>query len=261
MDMQDKEFDEAFRSKLEGFDVEPSAKVWLGITGGLKSAKRRATLQPWLSIAAGIVVLIGLSILFIPKKTDTHTALPVKNPVAKLVQPVKAVHSVVLPLVRPSVIPVLPFKTKKNLEITRYRDTKPANLNVPKNADTAGSPAKVLNNADRQLMADVPRQPANLKPVVPDKAIPLTLNPGFDQLPAPGIKPDKLASQTRTDHQNDSVLVRQRHKIRNFGDLVNVVVDKLDKRKDKVVQFADDEDGDSHLTGVNLGIVKIKKGE
>lgn len=261
MDMQDKEFDEAFRSKLEGFDVEPSAKVWPGITGGLESAKRRATLQPWLSIAAGIVVLIGVSILFIPKKTDTHTTLPVKNPVAKLVQPVKTVHSVVPPLVRPSVIPVQPVKVKENLEIARGQNKKQANPGILKNTDTAGSQANEVGNIDRQLMVNVSRQPAILKPVVPDKVVPLTLNPSFNQLPTPGIKPDKLASQTVTDYSKDSVLVRRRHKIRNFGDLVNVVVDKLDKRKDKVVQFADDEDGDSHLTGVNLGIVKIKKGE
>ena len=31
MDMQDNEFDELFRSKLDEFEMEPSAKVWPGI--------------------------------------------------------------------------------------------------------------------------------------------------------------------------------------------------------------------------------------
>jgi hypothetical protein len=96
---------------------------------------------------------------------------------------------------------------------------------------------------------------------VPDVTVQLAVKSNIDQLPGQGLKPDKLAGQNLADNKKDSVLAKRKHRIHNFGDLVNLVVDKLDKRQDKVVQFADDEDGDSHLTGVNLGIVKIKKGE
>ena len=50
----------------------------------------------------------------------------------------------------------------------------------------------------------------------------------------------------------------KKHGIRNFGDMVNLVIAKVDKRKDKVIEFSDTDDGDS-ITGINLGVIKIKK--
>jgi len=259
MDMQDKEFDELLRAKLEGFEAEPSAKVWPGISGGLDSAKRRKTILPWLSIAASIAVLIGIGVLFIPKKPNTHSTLPVKNSIVKATQP--ATHQLTPPMpVQPVTIPVQPVKIKEIRYTTRAQNNRPVNIKPIKNIDTIASPSKNVKSDDRQLMVDIPQKPAGIvKPVVPDQIIPLASATSIDQ--SPGSKPDKLASQTVMDNKKDSVLSKRRHKIRNFGDLVNVVVNKLDKRKDKVIQFADDDEGDSHLTGVNLGIVKIKKGE
>src|SRR5580698_7427927 len=88
MDMQDKDFDELFRAKLDGFETEPSANVWPGIAGGLDSSKRRRSLAPWLSIAASIVVLAGAGLFFIPKKTNTGTKPRVNNPISAIARPV-----------------------------------------------------------------------------------------------------------------------------------------------------------------------------
>ena len=79
MDIQDREFDELLRSKLDGFEAQPSAKVWPGISDGLDSATRRKTILPWLTIAASIAVLIGMGVLFMLKKTNIHSPNPVKN--------------------------------------------------------------------------------------------------------------------------------------------------------------------------------------
>ncbi len=259
MDMQDKEFDELFRSKLDGFETEPSAKVWPGISDGLDPARRRKALLPWLSIAASIAVLIGIGVLFIPKKTNTQSPIPVKNQIVKATPP--TTHQLTLPApVQPVAIPVQPVKVKESRYTARVQNNSPANTNAVKNIDTLASPSKNVKSTDRQLMVDIPQKPASIiKPVVPDQIIPLASVTSIDQ--SRGYTPDKLASQGIADNKKDSVVTKRRHKIRNFGDLVNVVVDKLDKRKDKVIQFADDDEGDSHLTGVNLGIVKIKKGE
>jgi hypothetical protein len=80
MDMQDKEFDKLFSSKLEGLEIEPSAKVWKGINGELSGNKRKS-LIPFLSIAASIIVLIAAGVLFIPKK-DSVVKIPVKKQLA-----------------------------------------------------------------------------------------------------------------------------------------------------------------------------------
>ena len=57
------------------------------------------------------------------------------------------------------------------------------------------------------------------------------------------------------------VLKHQQIVFRSFGGLINAVVGKIDKRKDKVIEFNDDDDDDdgATVTGVNLGIIKIKK--
>jgi hypothetical protein len=53
--------------------------------------------------------------------------------------------------------------------------------------------------------------------------------------------------------------VAKKHGIRNFGDLVNLVVAKVDKRKDKLIQFTDSDDDESMISAVHIGAVKIKR--
>src|ERR1700761_8354326 len=87
MEMQDKEFDGLFRSKLDSFEATPSARVWEGITEELNGNHRSRKLMPYLSIAASIIVLAAASVIFIPKNKNNinHTH---KNTIAKQTQPV-----------------------------------------------------------------------------------------------------------------------------------------------------------------------------
>jgi hypothetical protein len=258
MDMQDREFDELFRSKLDGLEAEPSANVWPGIAGELDSAKRGRSLAPWLSIAASIVVLMGVAVLFIPKKAHTNLPPSHQKGMAKIVQPVKASQSVT---VQPSVAMAYPAKINKGSAIARVQNNKSISPSPVKNIDTTSSPAKASSNDTRQLMANVPQKPVVItNPVVPDPVVKLVVAPAIDA-GTTFTKPDQTVITTASEDKKDSTIVKHRHKIHNFGDLVNLVVDKLDKRQDKVIHFSDDEEGDSHLVAVNLGVVKIKKGE
>ena len=51
----------------------------------------------------------------------------------------------------------------------------------------------------------------------------------------------------------------ERKGIRNVGDLVNFVVDKVDKRDKKLLHFNTDEDDNSSLVGINIGFLKLNK--
>jgi hypothetical protein len=53
----------------------------------------------------------------------------------------------------------------------------------------------------------------------------------------------------------------KKRRIRSFGDLINVVVSKVDKRKDKLIEFSSKDDDESLVTGINLGIIRVKKEE
>ena len=46
--------------------------------------------------------------------------------------------------------------------------------------------------------------------------------------------------------------------IRNVGDVVNLIVNKVDKRKDKFIQFRTDDD-DSSISAINIGPFKFGK--
>jgi hypothetical protein len=45
----------------------------------------------------------------------------------------------------------------------------------------------------------------------------------------------------------------ERVRIRNAGDLVNFVVDKIDRREQKIVAFNTDDDDNSSLVALNIG--------
>ena len=127
MDMQDKEFDELFRAKLDGLETEPSANIWPAIANELDSVKRRKGLAPWLSIAAGIVVLIGIGVFFIPKKTNTGMHPPVKNGVAKTTQPVASTaQTVAVQAAQVSPVKKHTVKIKRSSEIARVQHNQPA---------------------------------------------------------------------------------------------------------------------------------------
>lgn len=260
MDMRDKEFDELFRAKLDGFETEPSARVWPEIAEGLESAKRRKSLAPWLSIAAGIIVLIGVGLFFIPKKINTETHVPVKNGIAKTHQPENTNHSQAVQARQPSPVNVKPVKSKVNVEFAHVKNDRSGGGLPVNHTDTAAARPEILTSNDRQMIASVPQKPVVAKPVVPDPAVQLAIKSAVDAN-MDFTKPDQTGTRAVADVKKDTAIVKRRHKIHNFGDLVNLVVDKLDKRQDKVIHFVDDDEGDSHLTAVNLGVVKIKKGE
>ena len=46
-------------------------------------------------------------------------------------------------------------------------------------------------------------------------------------------------------------------KIRNVGDLINFVVEKVDKREQKFLQFKSDDDDNSSLVAINIGPFKL----
>src|SRR5581483_2087314 len=82
MDMQDRELDDVFRSKLEGFEAEPTERVWTGIYTGLDNEKRRRIFIP-LRIAAGVIILLTAGLLLVMHKENNK---PVKHEQNSLAQ-------------------------------------------------------------------------------------------------------------------------------------------------------------------------------
>jgi hypothetical protein len=251
MKMQDNELDNLFRSNLEGFEMEPSAKVWQNIDAELQTGKRRAiVLMPFLSVAASIIVLATAGILFISHKTRVAHNLPAKNGIAKNTPPAKksTVASVIIkPQVAQAIIATNPVNPAARIQPIKKNT---AVQQQPVTSTTTNQPLPVAPPV-QQVIAEVPQK--HDEDVKIDTAVIAQTTP-----PVQNIKPATIASNIPAAGPATKP-AGKKHRIHSFGDMMNVVIAAVDKRKDKFIEFSDTDDDESTITGVNLGIVAVKK--
>jgi hypothetical protein len=261
MEMRDNEFDDLFRSKLDGFETEASANVWSGIAGELNAGKRKKALLSYLSIAASIIVLAAAGILFIPRKQNVNVKSPASVALNKTHDSLIAA-----PIVKNHLAPL--FKNTNN--VNKPNETLADVRNVPQKdhpkttRDTIVSqlitPAPTMKQDDKTDLAAIsPNRQDMIKAVVPDTTTPLAIKIHTGDTTPFITKPAIIAPQLSIAANQNAAPVKASHKIRNLGDLINVVVAKVDKRKDKIIEFTHTDDNESTIAEVNLGIIKIRK--
>ena len=261
MAMQDKEFDDLFRSKLDGFETEPSPAVWGGVANGLDADKRKRKLASFFSIAASIIVLAAAGIVFIPQKQKPGKRKPVNYGLASVKSPVTITSAPISnksDSVKSGIGLNQPKNKNNNLAAVKQAPAlnRIANKSKSSKVDTSIQSAK----PNEQLLAAVtpPKQDIT-NPVVPGIDVPLKQTIAIGDNPVAIAKPAEVIAQLPLT-KPDEAPVKKKHRIRSLGDLINVVVAKVDKRKDKLIEFTDDDDEDSNVTSVNLGVLRIKKG-
>ena len=248
MKMQDKEFDDLFRSKLDNFETEPSVQVWTNIDAELDGNERKKRFFAVLRIAASIIVLVTAGLLFIPKKGNVNSIHHAKNYAKNQAAPIA---------VKP---------TEKAAKDDRTVDIQAlvnhiARLHHVKKIKIAAA----QKDPNVQVIAKVDEQPVlasiSQKPdVVTQPATEMLLtvkNPNTDEIAQ--LKSNPVSLQAPAAKQ--VILPVKKHGIHNMGDLVNLVIAKVDKRKDKVIEFTDTDDDESTITGIHIGGIKFKKGE
>ena len=256
--MQDKEFDELFRSKLEDLEVEPSKGLWDNIAAEVVIDKKNRSALPFISIAASVLVLVTAGVFFIPKlKQDDvkpavaigakHADTPKINVIPAQIknadtqtQPVQIAAVTVAPKVH---------RTRQSI--------KQQNSSLP-----AVKVEEADNNPQQIAQATPTNAPQNdvmlaaVKPGIDAPAIAsLQINDEVKVNPVATLAEQQVPAKTIAAAQP------KKRRIRSFGDLINVVVSKVDKRKDKLIEFSSKDDDESLITGINLGIIKVKKEE
>jgi hypothetical protein len=259
MDMQDKDLDKLFQSALNDYEMEPSAGVWKGITEGLDTNKKKRSLIPFLSVAAGVILLVTAGILFIPKEPKITKPQPggvaaIKHPVktspametVAQAQPVTQLNKKVQGAV------IAPVNSIAN--VTKNKIHKAATAIQP----VAPSPAKDIARPDEQpVLAAAVHSQESIKPVVPDTATRIMVRPMEEKPVFASIKPSVVPVQMAV--ASKSAVATKKRKIRSLGDVFNVMIAAVDKRQDKFIQFSNTDGDDATITGVNLGIINIKK--
>ena len=257
MDMQGNELDELFRSSLDELEIQPSAHVWTGITRHLDASKRKRSLVSVLSIAAGIVLMLTIGMLFIPKQIKVNKQHPLANRVVKSMSLVTKTPSVVLSnkqqnkktekavIASANHLAAAKFERLGNSNRADMDKTKKLKAQKEKLAKVNSDPDVVLAaRGDELASAVVPDHTGDeisAKPAIHD----LSLLENKPQLAVLATKPVKAPIKKR--------------RIRSMGDVFNVVIAAVDKRKDKFIEFSNTDEDDATITGINLGIIKVKK--
>jgi hypothetical protein len=256
MEMQDKEFDKLFSTKLDAFEAEPSRAVWQGINEGLGGNKRKK-LAPFLSIAASVLILITAGILFLTQKgrvvkphaVNDKVAVAVNHP-AKITPATAAIkpQAIATPkttLAATNTVTNTPRMVKNRAIITPHRQVMPVQQQTP---------------------VKVQQQPALASATIPKKEViqsvavdTTTMLAAVPVVHPQAEKPVVIASTVPPEEKLADTPPVKKHRLRSLGDVLNVMIAAVDKRKDKVIEFSDTDEDESSITGINLGIIKIKK--
>jgi len=236
--MQDKDFDQLFKDKFEDAEIQPAPGLWEQIAVELEPKRKKGMPVYWMSAAAVVLVTVGVSLLT-PKPEEKirlqaqaaeNTAVVVKPATGggeSFADPVDASGTLVAASTPLVIAPRLSKEEIKN------------------------------NLADVQPQEPV-RHPINNQPV--ETVIAAVAEPQKIKEPVKEV----VYANADIPVENTANVVTEapqpEHRgIRNVGDLVNFVVNRVDKRENKIVQFDTDEDDNSSLVSLNLGIIKIGK--
>lgn len=229
--MQDKAFDQLFKDALGHAEVQPSADLWNKLAKDLKKpvVKRKLPIY-W--IAAAAVALVFMSVLLLAPGQEK----------IKLQGASFAASG--------GTAPGLNQHTASAQDVNTEVEDKSTPLVIAPRVNEAAMEKDFIAMQPKQASArhDVKR---------------LQLSPEIQNTVISDVRAQQdvmIAQVDVTELPDQNVPVENEepaHKgIRNFGDLVNYVVDKVDKREQKFLKFNTDDDNSS-LIAINIGFIKL----
>ncbi len=239
--MPDKDFDNLFRDKFMDAEIEPSANLWAKIEDQLEPKRKRILPIYWMAAAS---VAIAFTAMLVFQKTEKIQLRPdevsaaIANPVEQNLP--SAVEEVVTVSAQSNESKHVSFASAK------------ANVSPTKVVENAISENIQLAVQPNETIAHLPIKKAEPKPL---DVLPVTVveNPTVIALAA---SPQQRVDNNAIDEIDNTT---ERKGIRNVGDLVNYVVDKVDKRDKKLLRFNTDDDDNSSIVGINIGFLKLNK--
>lgn len=273
--MSDKEFDKAFKSSFEDFEVDPTAKSWENIAAKLDE-KPKGKKFPifWLSVAASVIMVLSIGIIIYQKPTENIIELRGKTQPTDVVIDGEQSNPIYSNNENTTAVDSDADVTPKNSEVVSVNPsviknaTKTANAKVAKNQEintseknnlpdaTISTKVNVLstNNIETVIAETKPVR----KPTVTERMI------AEEEAKKVSSNNNQTALATNTNGENlnnDGATGDRKLKIKSVGDLVNFVVAKVDKRDEKIIKISKTDESDNEITGINLGLFKFRKAE
>lgn len=235
--MSDKEFDKIFQERFDEFEVNPSKPFWPSIEERLKNKKRKNDFPLFWMVAASVIIVFfaGLYIL-----RPNHTIrLHNDDNLQAVTQPERAIPQLKEQLLIEKKVVRKKAFIKSPVESQQVREVKrpdmPAEQQAADVTDLNKMSAKIETHENHPLSQQA-----------------VIVIPNNSEL-------KKEASPLSDSSFHTAPVVAGRTRIKSVGDLVNFVIAKVDQREDKVIEMSDNDEGTS-ISGINLGVLKIKSG-
>jgi hypothetical protein len=233
--MPDKDFDNLFRDKFMDAEIEPSANLWARIEDQLEPKRKRTLPIYWMAAASIAIAFTAMLAFQKSEKIQLHpdeVTVAATNPVEQST-PTTSVADVAEPKFA---------STKVNTNAVKTVQNAISEINLKNNEEAVQPNETIVRLAIKQ--ADP--KPIDVLPITPVEN-PIVIAKADPQ--------QKVESDVISELDNTT----ERKGIRNVGDLVNYVVDKVDKRDKKLVRFNTDDDDNSSIIGINIGFLKLNK--
>jgi hypothetical protein len=262
--MQDKEFDQLFRDTFEDAQVEPSLNLWNSIEQNLEVKPKRVLPVYWAAAAVVISALTAGLLFMQPAQIKSQEELSVQTKPLLRMQGQEA-----------DIATTASQSASETTGTGTIAISGTAYENKPYHNTTAATEPR--GRVARQVAAE--EESAEQKNVGTSKKELLSMQPLaaiahhdnkvtviLDQLtknvailqpvPAEEIMLANAGSMETEEEANEDSHTENK-RIRNVGDLVNFVVDKVDKREEKFIQFKTDDDDNSSLVALNIGMFRF----
>jgi hypothetical protein len=266
--IQDKDFDQLFRDRFESAEVEPSAGLWDKIEQKVEQKKKKSFPAYWMA-AAVVFIAVAAGLVYI--REEQHLARKPAFTKLSTVAPLKDIKQDSLTVVANNAL----AKAEKPRASTQVMN-KQVPVYKPKVTDNSAAKvidsrtAKVINNNAAKVVEVVKSSEAEntLLAMQPNRVDDHLTNKSQKidvvlpvKKPAIKVEIPVLASVEGTASSDDEVINENEESgkkgIQNIGDLVNYVVDKVDKRDQKFLKFKTDDDDNSSLVAINIGFIKF----
>lgn len=244
--IRDKDFDQLFKDAFADAEVTPSRDLWSSIESEITPKKKRIIPIYWLSAAAVLLIATIGVLVYQQQNTSSGGKQLASNTIEKakpvVQEPVVKDSSATIVAPVENIAPVLPVRPKVVSAIAKTkvkREVKPV----------IGQP-RIVTAPEMQKQETIVAKVEEPKKDIKTRIEEAILQPKEEVVTAVVATPVKTDEPVNDNEQNKG--------IRNVGDVVNLIVNKMDKRKDKLIQFRTDDD-DSSLASINIGPFKIGK--
>lgn len=244
--MPDKEFDKLFKERFADAEIEPSSNLWANIEKELEPVKKRTLPIYWMAAA---VITLAISALLVFQKKEV---LKLHGSDQTAINKPTVVDTMATPAQVPVTIEPVQKQLAKNPIVAPKKDAK---------AEIVPAIQAIEQNEQKNQLALQPNQNNDRLPIKQQDPKPIDVLPIKE---APVENPVVIANHTVATNKVEENTISEtetteRKGIRNVGDLVNFVVDKVDKREKKLVRFNTDDDDNSSIVGINIGFLKFNK--